>query len=94
MIDELKSKGWRIDVIHERRHTLREKLNGMQRVVNPRGGRTVVILTDPYHGIYTGVAQCADEDNYCKKTGRLVALARAMVQTEEFRMKVPNLFVR
>ena len=94
MINELKAKGWEVDVIHERRYDLIPKLNGIKKQVRARGGRTLVIMTNHNRQVISGIAVCADEDNYCKRTGRLIAMARALVQIPEFRDKVPNLFVR
>ncbi len=92
-IDSLKNDGWEVDVIHERRYRIVRKLTGVANVIQPRGGRTTVILTDSHRGAFSGTSICSDEDNYCKKLGVKVGLARAMVQIPELQSKVPNLFL-
>ncbi len=91
-IDHLKRDGWDVDVIHDRKFSFVQKLNGVQQVIHSRGGRTTVILTNGHYNV-AGVAICSDEDNYCKKLGVKVGLARAMVQIPELQSKVPNLFL-
>ncbi len=84
MIKELKQKGWRVDVIHRR--------NRFDGDIESNGGATTVILTKHNKAI-VGTAVCSESDTYCKETGRNIALARALVQIPEFRLKVPNLFL-
>jgi hypothetical protein len=41
-----------------------------------RGGKTVVTVTSPQNKIFTGVAFCHPNDNYCKREGILQALKK------------------
>ena len=44
----------------------------------PTGGKTRVILTLADGREFWGEARCSDRDNYCRKTGREIALGRAL----------------
>jgi len=49
---------------------------GLTHIKKPK--TTVVLLIDPATGNYSrGIAVCNDSDNFCKKTGRTIALNRA-----------------
>jgi hypothetical protein len=97
-VEDLKARGYDVDIIHQRWHLDK---NGFvtsfssDGEVTSRGGRTIAVITNHDRTkIYSGVALCSPEDNYCKETGRTIALARAMVQMEELRNKVVDLFVK
>ncbi len=48
---------------------------------NPKGGMTEVWVKDPSNGYeYHGMARCSKKDSYCKKTGVMIALSRALDQ--------------
>ncbi len=89
-VQQLKKLGYQVKVIHNRRMELDEETYDY--TVLPRGGATHVALIKDGKS-YAGIAVCSDKDNYCKSTGRKVALARAMAKCEFLREKVPNLFV-
>jgi len=86
---DLKKLGYKVTVVHNRR-TLFDEYFGVE--VSPKGGTTNVLLEKDGR-VYGGLAVCSDKDNYCRATGRTVALARAMAKCEALREKVPNLFL-
>jgi hypothetical protein len=91
VINELKSVGYGVDIIHERlvEYTGNE-LEWREPRISSRGGRTIAVLT--HNGkVVSGVALCALEDNYCKKSGRKIALKRAMLQVPELKRLIGNL---
>lgn len=88
-ISDLKKLNYKITVIHNRRIEHDDWLNPY---LLPKGGSTNVILEKDGR-TYGGLALCSDKDNYCRATGRTVALARAMAKCEGLREKVPNLFL-
>lgn len=46
--------------------------------VEPRGGVTWAAIADPVGKQSWGTALCNPSDNYCKRTGRALAIARAL----------------
>lgn len=48
------------------------------RSVLPHGGETEVSLFDHGACVGTGIAVCSKKDNYCRKTGRVLAIERAL----------------
>lgn len=89
-VQQLKNLGYQVKIIHNRRMELDETT--WDYTILPRGGATNVTLVKDGKA-YGGIALCSDKDNYCKSTGRKVALARAMAKCEYLREKVPNLFL-
>jgi hypothetical protein len=89
-VAQLKKLGYQVKVIHNRRMELDDET--LDYTVLPRGGATNVVLQKDGKQ-FSGVALCSDKDNYCRSTGRKVALARAMAKCEFLREKVPNLFL-
>jgi hypothetical protein len=88
-VQKLKQMGYRVDIIHSR---IRD-INALGKPeIAARGGNTIAVLKKSGH-IYRGEAICSKDDNYCKSTGRKVALARALAKIPSLRDKVPNLFV-
>ena len=84
-----KDKGPRVWVVHLRKPIAEtglgrlETLGGIRKrpgaYPNPRGGATIVVLDLPERRII-GTAVCSENDNYCRKTGRDIALGRALRQ--------------
>ena len=89
-VQQLKNLGYQVKIIHNRRMELDEAT--WDYTILPRGGATNAILQKDGKS-FDGIAICSDKDNYCKATGRKVALARAMAKCEFLREKVPNLFL-
>lgn len=88
-VQQLKNLGYQVKIIHNRRIEHDAWFNPH---LLPKGGSTNVILEKDGR-TYGGIALCSDKDNYCRATGRTVALARAMAKCEGLREKVPNLFL-
>jgi hypothetical protein len=89
-VQQLKNLGYQVKIIHNRR--MEVDYDNQETYILPRGGATNAVLQKDGR-VYDGVAICSDKDNYCKDTGRKVALARAMAKCEFLREKVPNLFL-
>lgn len=89
-VKELKNLGYEVNIIHTRKHTFNA---WGKRTLNSRGGKTVAVITRNGKTA-SGVAICAETDNYCKDTGRKIALSRAFVEFPDLRLKIPNLFVK
>ncbi len=87
-VQQLKNLGYQVKIIHNRRM----QSDFTDYIILPRGGMTNAVIQKDGK-IYAGAARCSDKDNYCKSTGRKVALARAMAKCEFLREKVPNLFL-
>lgn len=51
--------------------------NKVENNISVKGGTTVAITGDPDNGYKAGIARCSIKDNYCKKTGRILATGRA-----------------
>ena len=87
MIKELEQLGFDVDVVHQRFY------NGNE--VSARGGRTIVIITDKNRkNIYSGVAICNPTDNYCRETGRNLALNRVLENHQELMEKVAKYVIK
>ncbi len=91
-VQQLRKLGYQVKIIHNRRMEYEQMPDGMKPILLPRGGATNAIIQKDGKSFY-GVAVCSDKDNYCRSTGRKVALARAMAKCEFLREKVPNLFL-
>lgn len=89
-VQQLKKLGYQVKIIHNRRMELDE--DSLDYTILPRGGATNVVIQKDGKS-FDGMAVCSDKDNYCRATGRKVALARAMAKCEFLREKVPNLFL-
>lgn len=48
--------------------------------VLPRGGKTIVEITEPGGRTVRAIAKCHPNDNYCKKEGVKVALSKVQVR--------------
>lgn len=54
-------------------------VNCYESKINPKGGMTEVYIKDLKSGHeYSGLAKCSKKDSYCKKTGVMIALSRAL----------------
>lgn len=95
-ISDLKKLGYKVTVVHNRRMEFDwdsfDENGQYGQLILPKGGATNVVLEKDGR-VYDGMALCSDKDNYCRATGRTVALARAMAKCEFLREKVPNLFL-
>lgn len=79
-------EGYHAQYEHHRKHRFpnADRMDGGRRVLSERGGATRCEIYDGdprdpgYNLVASGLARCSDEDNYCKVTGRRIALGRAL----------------
>ena len=77
-IKNLRRRGLKVRVLHQRNYFLRNRLDGTSSEVCARGGTTEIQLTSPDKLInVSGIAVCSEEDNYDRKVGNAIALGRA-----------------
>jgi len=82
-IKNLRQRGWKVRVLHERNYFLRNRLDGNSTEVCARGGRTEIQLTSPDKQINVSAKSiCSDEDNFNRKVGNSIALGRAWKKYE------------
>ena len=70
-INQLKDIGYKVKVIHTR-------YTDSQNRINPKGGKTTVILTDPTGNTSEGHSICSKEDPFVKSLGIRIAIGRAL----------------
>jgi len=70
-IDQLRNLGYKVKVMHTR------NVDNNDRIL-PKGGETLVILTDPNGHTTEGKARCSSEDGFIKSIGVKIALGRAL----------------
>jgi hypothetical protein len=82
-IKNLRRRGWKVRVLHQRNHFLRNRLDGTSSEVSAKGGQTEIQLTSP-DGEFNvcGKSICSEEDNYDRKVGNAIALGRAWKKYE------------
>lgn len=78
-VQELRNLGYKVKVLHHRRHRLEGK-EGMTQFYHPKGGITQIIVDSPSGDHFEGRAKCSDRDNYNKKLGVRIALGRCSIQ--------------
>ena len=82
-IKNLRQRGWKVRVLHERNYFLMNRLDGVSTEVCARGGRTEIQLTSPDKQINVSAKSiCSDEDNFNRKVGNSIALGRAWKKYE------------
>jgi len=82
-IKNLRQRGWKVRVLHERNYFLRNRLDGNSTEVCARGGRTEIQLTSPDKQINVSAKSiCSDEDNFNRKVVNSIALGRAWKKYE------------
>lgn len=69
-IHELRKNGYKVRVIHGR-------ITGSNGQISPRGGTTVIELTNPKGKTVIAKAECSKKDNWNRKVGNQIALGRA-----------------
>lgn len=83
-IKNLRRRGWKVRVLHQRNYFLRNRMDGTSSEVCAKGGRTEIQLTSPDKAVnVSGVAVCSEEDNYDRKVGNAIALGRAWKEAEK-----------
>ncbi len=79
-IKQLRQKGYKVRVMHNRHQVSIKKFGGEQYFeVSARGGSTTIEVSTPnkqHH--FIGKAVCSFEDNFSKKVGNSIALGRAL----------------
>lgn len=86
VINQLRSKGYRVKVRHKRldlsdgtfkcKHEFK---NSYATNVSPKSGITYVDITKPDSNVTIGeFAACSKNDQYCRKVGLSIALGRAL----------------
>lgn len=82
---QLRKAGYKVSVSHLRytvaeflnkRPPLRHALDIPKGLIHPCGGKTIVKVKEPGGIEYQGEALCSKEDNFCKRRGVRIALAR------------------
>lgn len=95
-VQQLRQEGFKVRICHERyyydpfnqwadllpRHEVEVELYDVMNP-EPKGGRTIVELTDPTGKTVKGIAECSEKDNYQRKLGVKIAIARALKLLEE-----------
>jgi hypothetical protein len=80
-VEQLRKDGFKVKVLHSRKyysHILPDLSSDYDLKIDPRGGHTKVVLTDPTGRTVESIAKCSTQDNYSKKIGRDIALGRAL----------------
>jgi hypothetical protein len=70
-VDDLRSLGYKVRVMHYRN----KDNNGN---IKPKGGKTVVTVTDNDGNTFEGLAKCSDNDGFNKRIGVAIAIGRAL----------------
>jgi len=79
-IEQLRKQGYRVQVIHDRPVSFYQKIDGSVRVLQPKGGVTIINITTPTGETVTGAARCSEKDGWNRKVGNAIALGRALTQ--------------
>jgi hypothetical protein len=80
-IKELRQSGYKIKVEHFRQIGPKKFVPYSRKIkgdIKPKGGFTVVTVTNPIGETSKAVAYCSEQDQFCYKTGAQLALSRAM----------------
>jgi hypothetical protein len=84
MLEQVEGLGLRVYFVHIRNlqyggQSTARRARDMNNTLAARGGVTVAVLrNDRGRNFVQGVAHCSTQDNYCKATGRRIALHRAL----------------
>jgi hypothetical protein len=93
-VENLRKSGWKVRVLHYRSDESCEgkikSSHSKERRVNPKGGKTVVILDSPTGDHFEGLAICSSEDLYNKKIGVKIAIGRALFSNDKDDIGVSN----
>jgi hypothetical protein len=76
-VDDLRNIGYKVRVRHYRNL---DKFNN----ILPRGGKTVVSITDEHGHTVEGLSRCSSEDGFNKKIGVAIAIGRALKNEESY----------
>ena len=85
-VKELRQSGYKVKVIHHRIKGFPMMYKDDEQVffgeLNPKGGRTELLLMSPEGIQIKAEAKCSNRDNYCRKVGVAIALGRAIKELE------------
>lgn len=70
-VTDIKNLGYKIKVYHNR-------ISNKDGSISPKGGLTVVEITDNYGTTHIGKAKCHENDNFVKRIGLMIAIGRAL----------------
>ena len=78
-IKDLRRSGYKVRVYHARNFNEIVKMDGVTKVVSPKGGKTTIEITTPnkQHNVIAE-AVCSKEDNFNHKLGNSIAVGRAL----------------
>lgn len=76
-VDELRHIGYKVRVRHFRH------LDNNNTIL-PRGGETVVTITDEHGHTVEGISKCSPKDGFNKKVGVAIAIGRALKSEESY----------
>jgi len=84
-IQELRNKGFKVRVLHNRLYNGYHKWQEGDKEhgpldPDPRGGSTEIVIDSPTGEHYHGTAICSRKENYNKKMGVRIALGRSGVK--------------
>lgn len=93
-VENLRKSGWKVRVLHYRSDESCEgkikSSHSKERRVNPKGGKTVVILDSPTGDHFEGLAICSSDDLYNKKIGVKIAIGRALFSNDrDDKIRIP-----
>jgi hypothetical protein len=76
-VDQLRNIGYKVRVRHFRR------LDSSGKIL-PRGGETIVTITDNHGHTVEGLSRCSDADGFSKRIGVAIAIGRALKSEESY----------
>jgi len=91
VINQLRSKGYRVKVQHKRVDRFNDSMKcrhefedgSYSKSVSPTGGETYVIIKNPSGTLLVSASStCSKNDQYCRKVGLSIALGRALKHLE------------
>ena len=76
-IKQLRQTGYKVRVMHERDTFKVQTISGYRSFYNARGGSTTIQITTPEGITIEGKSRCSEKENFCRKTGNIIAMERA-----------------
>jgi len=76
-IKQLRQTGYKVRVMHERDTIKVQTISGFRSFYNARGGSTTIQITTPEGTTIEGKSRCSEKENFCRKTGNIIAMERA-----------------
>ena len=82
-IHEMRKNGWKVRVMHGLVDDLRKTLDNFYSISTLSDRYTIIEITCPKMQNATGKSFCSNKDQYNRKLGNRIALARAIKQYSE-----------